>query len=257
MTASREIDPERLPRAKADIRALLDTELAMVKPEVIARLGERYFIRDTRNIDSHVTGTALNEMRLAGELVVERDAPSKGGHRIDTYQPSAQYKRRTAIAAAARRKRALYARYLSWAGSTVRYPNGFIGPAGEAATRFAILESGAVQPAAPYAGPVSRILNVSLPGAADSGGYMSPLLRGIPQSPVTVLVEVKNIREWIYPSSSELCWRRRKGSSARRAGVIWPTSRCCGLVWPSPCARLQPSSPATAQTSRTHPGSFV
>lgn len=204
MTASGAIDADRLLRAKSAIRTLLDTELALVKAEAIARLGEQYYARDTRNFDSHITGTALNEMRIAGELIVDREALSKGGHRINTYQPAHQHRRRTAITAAAARKRALYARYLGWAGSTVRYPNGFIGPASEEATRTAILESGAVQPAQAYAGPVPRILNVTLPGAADSGGYMNPIIAGIPQPPVTVLIEVKNIREWIYPSSSEL-----------------------------------------------------
>jgi hypothetical protein len=31
-----------------------------------------------------------------------------------------------------------------------------------------------------------------------------PIEHGIPQPPITVLVEVKSIREWIYPTSSEL-----------------------------------------------------
>ncbi len=33
---------------------------------------------------------------------------------------------------------------------------------------------------------------------------MNPLVAGIPQSPVTVLIEVKSIREWIHPDRSEL-----------------------------------------------------
>lgn len=48
------------------------------------------------------------------------------------------------------------------------------------------------------------------------------------------------------------CWPRRRGSSAPRAGETWPTSKCWRPVWPSPCARLRPSSPATVQTSRAH-----
>lgn len=213
---------DRLLRAKEQLRALLDSELALVKPEAIARLGEHYHARDPRNIDSHVTGIALNELRLAGELLVERGTPSKGGHRIDTYQPAAQKGRRTVIAAAARRKRALYARYLSWAGSNARYPNGFLGPAGEAATRAAILASAALQPATPQAGPVAKILDVRLPGAADSGGFMNPIIKGIPQPPVTLLFEVKNIRDWIYPSNSELFQVLRKGIVLQQAHPTVP-----------------------------------
>ena len=33
---------------------------------------------------------------------------------------------------------------------------------------------------------------------------MVPLVGDLPQPPVTVLIEVKNIREWIYPSNAEL-----------------------------------------------------
>lgn len=215
-------DGERLHRAKNEIRALLDSELALVKAEVIARLGEQFHARDPRNIDSHVTGIALNELRLTGELIVERGTPSKGGHRVDTYQPATQKGRRTAVAAAARRKRALYARYLSWAGSSVRYPNGLLGPAGETATRTAILASAALQPATPQAGPVARILGVRLPGEADSGGFMNPIIQGIPQPPVTLLFEVKNIRDWIYPSNSELFQVLRKGIVLQQANPTVP-----------------------------------
>ena len=64
-----------------------------------------------------------------------------------------------------------------------------MGPAGEAATRSAILESGAVIPAAPGAAGVSRILNVNLSGPLDSAGYTIPLgVGGIPGQPVTLLL---------------------------------------------------------------------
>ena len=61
-----------------------------------------------------------------------------------------------------------------------------------------------MQTASPNAGEVDEILNVRLPGPADSGAYLSDLRGGIPQPPVTSLIEVKSIREWIYLTSSEL-----------------------------------------------------
>src|ERR1700687_3983368 len=96
---------------------------------------------------------------------------------------------------AAGRKRLLYGRYLGWATGTARHPRGLVGPAGEAAARSAILESGAVIPVAPGAAGVSRILNVNLSGPLDSAGYTIPLgVGGVPGQPVTLLFEVKNLR---------------------------------------------------------------
>jgi len=204
---SRPADPregDRLQTAKRQILELLDERLALIKPEVIARLGERYDRGDTRNIDPHVTGRALGELEQAGQIMTAPAIATRGGTTVATLQPTDQHKRGTAIAAAAGRKRLLYARYLGWATGTERHPHGLIGPAGELAARLAIIDSAALQPAARAAGPVSEILNVRLNGAADSGGFMNPLIDGIPQPPVTVLIEVKSIREWVYPDSSEL-----------------------------------------------------
>lgn len=197
-------DDDRTETAKRLILELLNDELALVKPEAIARLAERYHRGDARNMDPHVTGRALNELRRTGKLIVTKSVVTRGGARVATIQPADQYKRTYAIQTAAARKRLLYARYLGWASGTARSPHGLIGPSGEQAVRQGIIESAALQPAAPGAGPVSEILNVRLNGAADSGGFMNPLVRGLPQAPVTVLIEVKSIREWIYPDSSEL-----------------------------------------------------
>lgn len=49
-----------------------------------------------------------------------------------TYWPADQHLRKTAITDAVMRKRALYARYLGWAQGSQLYPQGFLGPAGEA-----------------------------------------------------------------------------------------------------------------------------
>jgi hypothetical protein len=51
-----------------------------------------------------------------------------------------------------------------------------------------------MQPVHPDAGPVAELLNVTLPGPLDSAGCTVPLVKGIPGPPVTVLVEVKNLR---------------------------------------------------------------
>lgn len=190
-------------RAKDRLRELIDIELAIVKAEAIAKLSETYHRRDPRNIDAHHVGPALDELVTAGELI-QVSEPTKGGQAIATFQPAQQKLRTSRIATAAARKRALMARYNSWALGSIRHPHGLIGPAGEEAVRLAVLASSAIQPAAPNAGAVSEILGIKLPGSADSGGYMNPIVAGLPQPPVTVLIEVKNVRGWIYPNSSEI-----------------------------------------------------
>lgn len=119
--------------------------------------------------------------------------------------PTSTRLRTTKTARATGRKRLLLTRYNSWAHGTKRHPHGFIGPAGEQALRSAIWASAALQPAAPDAGEVKKLLGVALPGPLDSAGFLVPLDRnGIPQTPVTILFEVKNIRSWIYPTAEEL-----------------------------------------------------
>ena len=59
-------------------------------------------------------------------------------------------------------------------------------------------------PAAPGAAGVSRILNVNLPGPLDSAGYTIPLGVGdVPGAAVTLLFEVKNVLNWLYPAAAE------------------------------------------------------
>lgn len=197
----REQDYDRL--AAAAILEILDQQHAVTVAELDARISERYFERSPGNIDPHHVTTALASLLATGKLV--RDTTTgRGMHNVDTIQPADQHRRATKIAQAARRKRLLAARYNGWAQGTQRHPNGLIGPAGERAVRAAILESQALVPATPGAGEVSSLLGVPLPGAADSGGFLVPLVDGIPGPTVTVLIEVKNIRSWIYPGAAEL-----------------------------------------------------
>jgi hypothetical protein len=195
---------EYVARARAAILAIIATEYAVVHPELEARISEAGNRDSDDNIDPHHVTTALRELRDAGEIRWD-DAVTKGGTTITTIQPADTRLRATRIEAAARRKRALLARYNGWSQGTKRHPHGLIGPAGESAVRSAIWESGALQPAEPGAGEVRELLGVRLPGALDSAGYLVPLDRHkIPQPPVTVLFEVKNLRSWVYPSAPEL-----------------------------------------------------
>lgn len=190
-------------RAREAIRAVLDDQLAVISPELEARIAERSFVGERDNINPHHVTTALRELTRAGVITSEK-AVTKGGHTIETIQPADQHRRATKITHAAARKRLLAARYAGWSQGTLRHPHGLIGPAGEQAVRRAVLDAQTLQPAVPGAGEVKELLGVRLPGAADSAGYMLPFVDGIPGPPVTLLLEVKNIRGWIYPQSIEL-----------------------------------------------------
>lgn len=191
-------EQEYVERAKARIVALLDEHLAMVSFELEARISEAAFDDDGSNINPHHITNALRELVDEG-LVVRHTDTTRGGGDVTTIQPADQRKRGSYIEKAAARKRLLYRRYLSWAHSSARYPSGRVGPAGEEAVRIALRDSGALQPAVPNFEAVGGILGVTLPGAIDSAGYLTQLVNGIPVATFTVLVEVKNIRSWIYP----------------------------------------------------------
>jgi len=51
---------------------------------------------------------------------------------------------------------------------------------------------------------------------------MVPIVGGIPQPPITVLFEVKNIREWIYPNALELYQVLHKGVILQQANPTVP-----------------------------------
>lgn len=191
-------------RASASIMRILDEHHAVVTFELESRLAEHEFLQSKDNIDVHHITTALRELERAGRITFDQSTLTRGGKEIQTIQPADQYKRRTKIAEAAQRKRLLYARYLGWAQGSARHPHGVIGHAGEASARQAIIRAGTLLPAQPDAGEVKEILGLRLPGALDSGGFMVPVANHLPGRPVTILVEVKNIRAWIFPTAQEV-----------------------------------------------------
>lgn len=190
--------------AESRIHATLVEHLAVVHPELESRLAERYWHGSTSsNIDPHHITNALRDLRNAG-VIEWVTGTTRGGHDLKTIQLADRKGRATKIDRAAARKRLIYARYTGWAQGTKRYPQGLIGPAGETAVRTALTESGALQPAVPGFGETSELLGVKLPGPLDSAGFIVPIVKGMPLTAVTTIIEVKNIRSWIYPTSNEV-----------------------------------------------------
>lgn len=190
-------------RAVDRIRDILATEHAVVRRELESRISEGYWPRSGQNIDPHHVSNAARSMVNDGEVEWVYTT-TRGGANIATLQPTNRSGRADRIDRAAARKRLLWGRYLGWATGTKRHPHGLIGPAGEAATRSAIVASGAVIPHESGAGSVSQIMGVQLPGPLDSAGITVPIsAAGVPGAPVTLLFEVKNLRQWLYPSAAE------------------------------------------------------
>jgi hypothetical protein len=216
-------------RAAERIREIIAEQHAVVRREVESRVSEGYWSGSGQNINPHHVSNALRDLVKRGEMEWVTGA-TRGGAQVETLQPTNRGGRADRIDRAAARKRLLYARYLGWASGTKRHPKGLIGPAGEAAVRSGILESGAVLPTEPGAGAVARLLGLSLPGPLDSAGVTVPISAdGTPGDAVTLLFEVKNIRQWIYPSAPEPYQLLAKGvlvQQARPDAAVVPILVC-------------------------------
>lgn len=185
------------------VLALLAEHHAVVHPELESRIAEGNYRSSGENIDPHHITTAIRELGKLNKITWTR-ATTRGGRSIDTISLANPGRTLTAIDRAAQRRRLLLARYQGWSQGTVRHPQGLIGPAGEQAVRSALTLSGALQPARPGFAECTRLLDTPLPGPADSAGYLTPIVNGLPEAAVTLLIEVKNLRSWIYPHSVEL-----------------------------------------------------
>jgi hypothetical protein len=193
------------------IQELLDQEYAVVWPEVEAKLADDHWPTlppRVHGIDTNHLVTARRLLLTAG-LIVADEQPTRGGRRITVYHAADTHLRTRRIRDAAARKRLLETRYLGWAsGSTAGGP-GIIGTAGEAVVHAALTS------AAPYGyrlvnpvgGEVRSLLGAPVPGGPlDNGAFLLRVdaATGRPDGPYLVLVEVKNIRSWIFPGTAEL-----------------------------------------------------
>lgn len=215
-------------RAREAIYERLSEEHACTHPELESRLAERYNAKDTRNIDPHHFTTALGQLLREGSVDVQERSTRGNAQPIKTFHLTGT-RTTTKIERAAARKRLLSARYRGWAQGTKRHPHGLIGPAGETAVRGALRD--AMQPISPGFGEVGSLLGHKLQGSIDTGGYLVTLsAQGVPMTPLTVPVEVKNIRSWIYPGATELYQLLSKCATAQRhlgeVPALLPTLVC-------------------------------
>lgn len=196
-------------RAEEAIQALLNREGAATQPEMEAKISDPLAPvggswRADRPQPHHLT-TARLRLLDAGIIESPREA-TRGGRVVRTYS-LASYPSKAAERAAAR-KRLLHSRFLSWSESE---PGTGLAPVPAALERvvnaslIAAAASG-YRPVREGGGEVSSLLGAPVPsGAIDNAAWFSGLdPRGFPLKQVLTLIEVKNVRQWIYPNTQEL-----------------------------------------------------
>ena len=189
--------------ARAAIIELLDKEHAAAWLEVEAKITDAPWPSVGHRIDKHHLSTARIDLLRNGQIV-DLSVGTRGGREVVIIHRADTARRQTAIARAASRKRILTARYLGWAQGTTSRP-GVIGPAAERVVHESLKESATFRLVNPAGGQVSRLLGYTLDGPLDHAVILTPINDDeLPETPVVVPIEVKNVRDWIYPSSQEL-----------------------------------------------------
>ncbi len=186
-------------RAYEAIHDLIDREHAVVWHEVEARLSER---PTPERIDPHHLSNARR--RLLDDDVIEIVVgKARGGRPISVLGLRNRRRRTTAFDRAAGRKRLLETRYLSWAGSEINA----IGSAGELVSHASLAQAAAEGIGYSLLGDgrgIRRLPGITIPDGSIDDAAM--LIGGDPENPIvlTVMIEVKNLRPWLYPAAVEI-----------------------------------------------------
>lgn len=183
---------------------LLDRELAAPSLEIEARLADTRWPGIGERIEPVPLHLALTELRDEGRVDVEEGVPTRGQRPVSVWYPTGG-RRQTAIGEAAGRKRLLTGRYLGWALGTESRP-GVTGPAAERVVHASLRQAApyGYTLARPGGGEVPQFLARPVPvSALDNAAILTVLEDGLPGTSVALPIEVKNIRDWIYPSSQE------------------------------------------------------
>ena len=118
------IEPSRkdlwVQAASGAILDLIEQELAIVVPELEARLGDQGARVDGRHhyFDPHIISEARRQL-LSLSAIAERSHVTKGGGRVDALVPADTRRRETAIGKAVARKAMLYRRFLTLSRTAV------------------------------------------------------------------------------------------------------------------------------------------
>ncbi len=154
-------------------------------------------------INPHHLTNALR--RLAGEgRIREEIDETRGGRRVPVIVPTDQRKHMTKVAKAAARKRILQARYLGGAEQSSRGVN-VIGDAGEIVTHRSLSAAGpiGIKVFNERGGRIENLLGQHVAGGPlDAAAQLIVEVDAV-LGVVTIPIEVKNLRPWLYPRAAE------------------------------------------------------
>jgi hypothetical protein len=213
---------ERVFAAIGSIREFMNENLAASKIELEAKLVDSYFSNPP--FEPHHVHNATQYLIRSGEITRTLET-TRGGRRPPVFVTNARDGRNRRVEDAAARKRLLMSRYYSFVEGGEESSSSLAGPAGELAFQNAFIRSsvGAGLATITRERPsVPMILGAAVPmGPLDNAFVLSPLdrvtLAPVPPWGVQALVEVKNIREWIYPRTQELYQVLYKAAQIQRA----------------------------------------
>ena len=150
---------------------------------------------------AHIDPDILTEARrelAADDVIGYTSAITRGGRRVRTWSLSNAPGKNTAIQQAAGRKRLLTARHMGWAETSPRNPKGLIGQAGENVVRHLLDD---LDPYSHIHWDTDHILGTHVPGGTiDASTFLTVERTGVPLA-LTVLVEIKNQRQWFYSTN--------------------------------------------------------
>lgn len=202
--------------ARNAIIDLLDHHHALLPLEIEARLSDQPSLapgtqEKLEGINPHHLTAAKIRLLTEGHIQVVSEA-TRGGRQVPVIVPTNRHLRDTIIERTAARKRLLQVSFLKWSKADGKIPN-LIGEGGErvahasliAAAGEAALRGIAYLPVNPGGGEVGHLFNKEVPvGPLDNASRLVLLDSNDVATAIMVLIEVKNIREWIYPRTAEL-----------------------------------------------------
>jgi len=197
--------------ARSQLTNLLDSQAVLSEPEAICRLVDQRLVAGFEAVSPHHVTQAKNLMARRNQLRIDTSV-ARGGRVVSLLVSVSPELSRKVVDSALSRKRLLMARYHGWTQGTVALGPGLIGPEGEWVVERTLRDAGVgavlTKPGAGTLPGLKNFLGIEVPaGPLDNGLVLNPLHPdGSPraQLAVAVPVEVKNVREWIYPHSQEL-----------------------------------------------------
>lgn len=205
-------------RAIASLRELAQKEVAFAEMEAVAKLIEPHF--ESLPFEPHHLTAAKNYMLKSGEIFASSE-PTRGGRQIPLLIADVAMSSKSVDERAAR-KRLLLARYYGWSEGLPSVGEGVTGPAAEIAFQGALQRASVGTSLATTfrdRPSVPVMFGEQIPdrlGPFDNLVLLQPLTPDLSPRPpygVFVPIEIKNIREWIYPHSKQLFQLLHKASA--------------------------------------------